>query len=224
MPGNLPAQLAADGAAAAGDQNHLTGEEFGNGFRIQLHRGSAQQILNGHILHLGQAHLAVYQLVQSRQHPHPAGGFLAQLQNLRLGLGGGRGDGKDNLGNPVPLHRLENLIPAPYNGYAVKEFSLLGGVIVNNAAQGAVHILAGGNLLGQHLPRYAGADEHNPVPLLLGHFQKGPPDYRNHPQGTPAANQGAELENKHQKPYAQGHPQLQKYANHRSGAKGQGGR
>ena len=224
MPGNLPAQLAADGAAAAGDQHHLAGEKFGNRLRIQLHRSSAQQVLNGHVLHLGQAHLTVYQLVQSRQHPHPAGGFLAQLQNLRLGLGRGGGNGKDNLGNPIPLHRLENVIPAAYNGHTVEKFSLFGRVVVNDTAQSAVHILAGGNLLGQHLSRHTGTDEHNPVPLLLGHFQKGSPDHRNHPQRTPAAHQGAELKNKHQKPYAQGHPQLQQHANHHSGTKGQNGR
>ncbi len=112
MPRNLPAQLRADGAAASGDADHLSLHIADDGIQVDLHRIPSQKILHLYIMKLGNADLAVHQLINAGERTHLALGFLADVQDpLQLGPRKRR-NGNDDLVNVVLLHRLRNLLAA----------------------------------------------------------------------------------------------------------------
>ena len=132
--GDLTAKLAADGTAAAGHQHGLPLQEIQQNRRIQLHRLSAKEIFHLHILHRRHAHLAVYQLVNSRQAPYTAARFLADVQDLFLILGRRCGDGKDDLCDPLLFDHLGDLLPPADDGHVPDVLALLALVVVDDAA------------------------------------------------------------------------------------------
>ena len=88
MSRNLPAKLRADGAAAAGDTDHLSLHIADDGIQIDLHRVPSQKVLHLNIVKLGDTDLAVYQLINAGKRAHLALGLLTDVQNpLHLGSG-----------------------------------------------------------------------------------------------------------------------------------------
>ena len=132
--GDLTAKLAADGAAASGHKNGLTLQEIRQDRRVQLDRLSAEQIFHLHILDRRHAHLAVYQLVNSRQAPHAAARFLADVQDVLLFFGRGCGDGKDDLRDSLLFDHLGDRLPPADNGHVPDVLALLALVVVDDAA------------------------------------------------------------------------------------------
>ena len=59
---NLAAQLAADGAAAAGDEDGLSEDPAGDDAVVRMHRCSPQKILDADVLDLVDQHIAIGKL------------------------------------------------------------------------------------------------------------------------------------------------------------------
>ena len=91
---NLPAQLAADGSTATGDQNGLAANEPGDLIHIDPNGISSQKILHRDLAHIFQSSVLRYQLLHARQCLDLAAGFFALIQDLPLLLAGGAGNSK----------------------------------------------------------------------------------------------------------------------------------
>ena len=165
--GNLAAKLAADGTATAGHQHGLPLQKIQQDRRIQLHRLSAKEIFYLHILHRRHAHLAVYQLVNSRQAPHTAARFLADVQDLFLILGRRCGNGKDDLRDPFLFDHLWDLLPPADDGHVSDVLALFARIVVDDAADAALQLRCDGDLPQEHPSRLTCADEHDALAFLL---------------------------------------------------------
>lgn len=79
VPGHLPAQFTADGAAAAGDQHGFVLHIADDLIHIDLYGIPAQQILNLYLPQIGHVHISLDDLIHARQDLDPAAGLLTDL-------------------------------------------------------------------------------------------------------------------------------------------------
>lgn len=82
VPGDLAAQLAADGPAAAGDQHRFVVDIAADLPQVHPDGVPAQQVLQLHPAELADGDLAVDQLIDARHHLDLAPGFAAYVQNF----------------------------------------------------------------------------------------------------------------------------------------------
>ena len=156
----LTAELAADGTAAAGDQDHLVLDLVPDGRVVGMHLGTAQQVLDADGLDLGQSHFAVDQLVQGGQGLQLRPGLAANFQNLIAHFFAGGGDTEDNVLNGVFFCRVQDLLPAAHYLHATDPVALLGRVVIDEAdhpVSGVAVVLQFPDHQHRAVP---GADEH----------------------------------------------------------------
>jgi hypothetical protein len=75
----LPAQLAADGTAGAGDQNRLAGDHGLHMRRVDLHRLAAEQVFDVDGAHGVDRHLAAHQVVDAGHGEDVGAGAHSQI-------------------------------------------------------------------------------------------------------------------------------------------------
>ena len=163
LGGDLTAQLTADGAAAAGDHDDLTGEEGIDLVHVDLHRLTAQQILHGHILHGGSGDGAVHELVNAGEVLQLTAGGFADLQNVTALGGAGTGEGQIDLLDLVFFHIQQNVFPAAHNGDAFDITAPLVGVVINDAADPVIDLGGAVQIPEDHLTSGTGANQHDPM-------------------------------------------------------------
>ena len=167
VPGDLAAQLAADGPAAAGDQHRFVVDIAADLPQVHPDGVPAQQVLQLHPAELADGDLAVDQLIDARHHLDLAPGFAAYVQNfLPPGPLQGR-DGEDDLADVVPFHSLGNVPAAAHNAHALQNPAALGGVVVDETGHPAVEMTADGVFPDQLPPGLARADDHHVFGSLL---------------------------------------------------------
>ena len=103
---DLPAELAADRAAGAGDEHHLAGDVAGEERRVGRHRVAAEEVGHVDLADVGHVGLAVDQLVQPRQDLHRQAGSFHALNQASLLCRAGRGNGQHDLLDLVAEDRL----------------------------------------------------------------------------------------------------------------------
>ena len=163
----LTAKLAADGTAAAGDQNHLVLDLVPDGRVVSMHLGTAQQVLDADGLDLGQSDFAVDQLVQGGQGLQLRPGLAANFQDLIAHFFAGGGDTEDNVLNGIFLGRFQDLLPAAHHLHATNAVALLGRVVIDEAdhpVSGVAVVLQFPDYQHRAVP---GTDEHG-APKLAG--------------------------------------------------------
>ena len=160
---DLPAELAADGAAAAGNQHPLAMDEVEDLPHVRLDGLPAQQVLHGHLLHGGHGDLARQELVHAGQLLELAVRLAADVQNVPLLHGGGAGDGQVDLVDAELLHVDQDVVPAAHHGDALQVTAPLVGVVVDNADHPVLRAVRRVHVPQDHLPCIAGADEHDPA-------------------------------------------------------------
>ena len=107
---DLAAQLTADGAAAARDQNHLVMQVFRDLGAVQLHFIAGKKVRGVQFTQTCHHRLAVgIHRLRVRQHPHAAMGGVAQVDYFVQALAFQRGDGDDDLHNMVLAHQFRDI-------------------------------------------------------------------------------------------------------------------
>lgn len=160
---DLAAELAADGPAAAGDQHPLAMDETEDLAHVRLDGLPAQQVLHGHVLHVGHGDLAREQLVYAGQLLELAVRMAADVQDVPLVPGGGAGNGQEDLVHAVLLHVEQDVVPAAHHGDALDVPAPLVGIVVDDADHLVLRVLHQAHIPEDQLPRVAGADEHDPA-------------------------------------------------------------
>ena len=206
--GDLAAQLAADGTAAAGDHHHLAGDIPADLLQIHLNRVTAQQILQLHVPKLADTDLAADQLEHPRHRLHPAAGLAADVQNLLAVLSVAGGDGENDLIDLVLLHRIGDLLPPAGDLYTVQIPAALAGVVVDDAHHPAAQPGIGIDLPDQLASGLTGTDHQNAVPLA---FLRADPRHQlaHESVGEPQCRGGHEAHDKARKVEGAGHIDLQ---------------
>lgn len=186
---DLPAQLRADGASAAGDQHGLAHEELPDAAVVQLDRLAAQQVLDLHLPHAGsQGRALPAQLgdgVLQNMQAAVGGGALAQ--NLGLSLRRQVGDGQDQLRDRRILQKLAQTVNGSPDGNAVDPLADLVRRVIQQAigeitSSGIAH-----QLPQQRHPQRARADDGRMAAALRappGHLQPVDPIEKAHRQDT----------------------------------------
>ena len=163
--GNLAAQLAADGAAAAGDQDRLALDVAGDLVQIDLDAVAAQQVLDLHIADLLNVHAARGNVRQGRDHLGLTAGLLADFENLALLLRRRRGDGEDDLLDVVAVGHLADVRPGANDGNAADGAADLLTVVVDEADHAVAGGLAAVQVIQNHGARRSCADNHRSGPV-----------------------------------------------------------
>ena len=165
---HLTAQLASDGSAAAGNQDGLAGHIAHDGVQLNPDGLPAQQILDLYFTELGDTDLAFDHLIETRQHLQLAAGVLTDIQDFfSLGLGRG-GHGYDNLVDIHFPHQAVDILSASGNLDTAQVLALLGGIVVNDAADFLIQKTAVLELLDDHGSGLAAAYDHGVLAFFLG--------------------------------------------------------
>ena len=163
MGGDLAAELGADGSAAAGDQHHPIVDLVKDLPHIRLDRLPAQEILHGDILHIADGDIAVHQLIHARKLLDLAVRFITDGQDIPLLLGGGAGNGEENLIHTIFLHRAEDFLPPADDGHPIEVPLPFVRIIIDNADHRIMDLPGLIDIPEDQLARGAGADQHDPL-------------------------------------------------------------
>ena len=147
MSGDLPAQLAADGAASPCNHYHLAADIIHDFLNIRPDRLSPQQILYLHFLQFGNRYFPVDQLVGSGNGAQLASRFLTYIQDLLPDLLIRRRNGKNNLVDPIFCRGLQDPVSASYNGDTPQNLAMASGLVIDDTFYPQVDILAQFNFL-----------------------------------------------------------------------------
>ena len=185
-PGDLTAKLTADGAAAAGDHDGLAGNVAHDLIQIYLDGITAQKILGIHLAQLADADFAVDHLEDAGKHLHFAACGGADIQNFLADCRRSTGDGIDDLADLEFLHHSGNIIPVAYNGHTAQPLIQLAGIVVNDAGQVILHIIAGVEFIGQCTACITATDQHDIFHACgMGHVTDLPLQRTKQPVGKP---------------------------------------
>ena len=177
----LPAELAADGAAAARDQHALAGDVAGHGAGVQDDLLAAQEVGHVHVAQPHVAYLVERELAYVGQRAQLAFGLRALAVDALALLERGRGNGHDDLLDVVAVHQLHDVVRGAGHLHAVDTAAALRGVVVSGHDGHAGHerVLRGHAADGERarLPRahderarpVAGALRRPQNALLLAH-------------------------------------------------------
>ena len=131
---DLTAKLAANGAAAARDENDLVMQVLGNLGIVQLDLVAGEEVCRVQLTEARCHRIAV--LVNSLRvtdHPHAAVGGVAEVDDLAQTVTLDRRDGDDDLENMIFAHQLRYVGDCAAHRYALHTQALFGQVVVNDA-------------------------------------------------------------------------------------------
>ena len=183
----LPADFTADGAASAGDQNHLVRHIIHDFVHPQLNRLTLQQVFNLHLAQHGYTNFPVDNLVQSRQGHYLAAGAAADFQNLLALCAGNRGNRHNDFPHMMLFCQHGNLCNRSRNRDSIEIFAYLGQVIIHQAYHLPADMLAADDFRQQHMSRVACTHNHRRYGMILLPFCQGCPGLQQKPIGKPAA-------------------------------------
>ena len=176
VQGRLTAELAADGTASPGNQDHFVLDICPDLVHFQPDGIPAQQILDLHFPEHGYIHLLVHHLVDAGQHQDLAGGLLADLQQFPAFVRRQGGNGDDNLFYLVLFHHGRNVFLAPHYRDALKPGADLFWIIVDDAGNLPVQVLAVFHFPDHHEPAGSGPHHHGHNGAGVGEFSPAPVD------------------------------------------------
>ena len=166
---DLPAELAADGAAASGDQHCFAIDEVEDFLHVRLDGFAAEKVLYGDLLHLADCYIAAHELVHAGQVLELAVSLLADVQDVSALLRSGTGNGQIDLLNLELLDIYQNAVPAAYDRHAIDVAPPLVGLIVDEAHYFVIDLSRSADVTGDCLTCIAGAYDHDPsVSLRVG--------------------------------------------------------
>ena len=167
-----PAQLAADGPAAPGDEHGFPAEERGDRRHVQLLLGAAQQVADVDVAHQRGGHGGVAsQLLQGGEAAHAAAGGQALFnEGLEIALGGG--DGDDDFIHAVIAGELENVARPAHHGHAAELRAGADAVVVHHEHGRAVAVAAALHLVHDARAGPARAHHHHAAHIVARRGQE----------------------------------------------------
>ena len=151
MQRRLAADLASDRTAPSGDKDDLSADIASDLFHMQVDGLPPEKVLYADVLQHGDVDLLVHHLVDSRKHLDLACGLLADLQQrfpLPLLQSGNR---YDDFFNMVMLRHLRDRLFPAYDRDSLEIGSDFVRIIVNNARNLPVQMLAVLHLTDEHI-------------------------------------------------------------------------
>ena len=149
---DLAAEFAANGAAAAGDEHALAGQQLAHRPRFRADGVAAQEVLQADVAHLLEADGAVEQLVKTGDGARLDARLLADAHDLANLDAGRSGHGDDDVVHAVALDQGGDGGAVAQHGCTIDGEAVLAGVIVNKAD----HVKAQAGI-ALHLARHHGA-------------------------------------------------------------------
>ena len=165
-PGELPAQLAADRAAGAGDEDGFAGGEHPHLVEIGLDRLPAQQVLDFDLPQRGDGHPPGEDVVHPRHGPGRHPGLHRRANHLPHHLPGRARHGDHDLLDVVLDHELRDLGQRPEHRQVGEPMAVLALVVVHEGDRVEADLRMAQQLLHDHLARGAGADDQRPSGVL----------------------------------------------------------
>ena len=160
---DLPTKLAADGAAAAGDQHPLAVDETEDLPHVRLDGFPAQQVLYGHILHGRHGDPGRHQLVHAGQLLELAVRVAADIQDVPLVRSAGAGNGQEDFVHMVLVHVGQDIVPTAHHGDPFQIPAPLVGIVVDDADHLVFRPYHQIHVPQDQLACVPGADEHDPA-------------------------------------------------------------
>ena len=168
-PHDLPAQLRADGAAAARHQHRFAGEVAGDLLHVQRHLVAGQKVRR---VQLPESPLlgctAAHQLGVAEQ-LHGTVGAYAQVDHMAQLAALQGGDGNDDAVDAVALAQLRDLLQRALDRHAVDGLVELGGVIVHGQHRAAILLVGLAHVDGPGPGLARAHDHHGAVGVAAGH-------------------------------------------------------
>ena len=134
LRGDLAAELGADRARRAGDEHRLAGEARAKPRGVQSHGRPGEQVVHLDLTHLREAHVAVGQLAERRQHlvldARVGTGWVDVLANGRAGR---RWDGDQDLVHVAAGDDRRQIVDHAEDARAGDAVAQLGAVVVEEA-------------------------------------------------------------------------------------------
>ena len=161
--GDLAAELAADGAAAARDEDHPVAQIAADLLDVQPNLVPAQQVENAHVADPQGLRAAVEDLIQGGDGFQSAVRFRADLEDLPLVLLFGRRNGEDDLVDVVPRGDAGDAFPAARHLDAVDARAALLFIVVDRDDRDPLRLGCALEVLDDHGAHLAGADDHDPA-------------------------------------------------------------
>ena len=157
---HLPAQLGADGAAAARDEADLILDEGGHIGIVEHDRRPAQQIFKGDARRLLQERLVEHHFMDIGQCPDLAARLKAVGKDLLAAFDGAGGNGKQDGLDLVQPHQLADTVHRAADRNALDAAGDLVRVIVNDADGAVLAALRPQHFPDEHLAGLPAADDH----------------------------------------------------------------
>ena len=132
-PADGAAQLRADAAAGAGDEDFAAIDKSGDGLEVEFHRFAAQQILDGHVAHGRQIDFALKNVADSRNDLGRYAATLAQFHDPAQGFPGRVAHGDESLLGTVHLGESSDLRHTAQDGYAVNDHAGFVDIVIKKA-------------------------------------------------------------------------------------------
>lgn len=161
---DLAAELGADGAAATRDEDGPSLEAFVDLREVHGDLVAAEEVFDLHVTELGDADLAVDQLVDAGEGLHGYARVVADTEDVLAGPWRGRGDGEDDGGDVVLGHELGDLVAPSLHANVVDVTALLGAVVIHEADDLGVQARGEPELADDHLARNADTDDEGALP------------------------------------------------------------
>ena len=163
---DLAADLAADAPRGAADEDSFPFQKGPDPLEVEAHRFPAEEVLEVDIPHLLDRDLAVDQVADAGEGLEGDAEGLAVLDNRPHLFARRRGDGDDDLLDPVlPAEGLQ-LLPGAEDLKAGEGAAQLVGVVIDKTDDRLVQRRVLPDLLGDHLAGAAGADDQGAHPLF----------------------------------------------------------
>ena len=168
MRRDLPAELAADGAAAACDQHCFAVDEVEDFLHVSLDGLSAQEVFHRNLFHLADRYITAHKLVHTGQILELAVGLFADIEDISALFRGCAGDSQIDLLDPVLVDIFQDALPAAHDRNAVDEAPPLVVVVVDHAEDLILQLDRAANVADDGLAGVAGSDDHD-APFVGAH-------------------------------------------------------
>ena len=131
--GDLTTKLTANGTAATGNHDHLTGNISEYFIKIYFNWVTAKKILCINFTKFAYTDFLIYELIHTRNRLNLTVGLCTYAKYILTSLCAGRRDCINNFIYAVFLYRIWDIVSIAYDRDAAKSFSFFDGIIINYA-------------------------------------------------------------------------------------------
>ena len=163
---DLSAEFGTDGAATAGDKNHLVFDVRSDFVDVVLDLVSAQKVFDLDFTQFGDGDFPVHQLINGRKGLDFGARFLTDVDDVTSVFCFGARERNVDLIDTVLLDEFRDVFPAPFDRDTVDDASLFLFVVIDEAKYIAIESVGTLDLVQDDGTGGAGADDEDPLELV----------------------------------------------------------